>query len=91
MLPLATRPVLPPPPPWQERGPSGPLCYTAAKPTVKHLFAFPSQQGFHAARRPFDSVRVDPDLHALQNTIALRETIRLMEEIDALIPSWPIT
>jgi hypothetical protein len=29
--------------------------------------------------------------HHQKVVVALRETIRLMEEIDAGIPSWPIT
>jgi len=29
--------------------------------------------------------------HYQRITVALRETIRLMQEIDALLPSWPIT
>jgi hypothetical protein len=35
-------------------------------------------------------VIIDDIIHYQKIVVALKETMRLMEEIDALIPSWPI-
>ena len=37
------------------------------------------------------SLNFDDLLHYQKVVVALKETIRLMAEIDALIPGWPIT
>jgi hypothetical protein len=37
------------------------------------------------------SLSFDDQQHYQRITVALRETIRLMCEIDALIPGWPLT